>query len=442
MTDADARAETSPVEDPERSIFRVWDGHLARDAAIPSPDNVDWRVFDVLDPELWRRGAQNPFFDWMRANDPVHYTPDSLAGPYWSITRYDDILAVEKNHQQFSSDAHLGGIVVFDLEQDFMMPMFIAMDPPKHTQQRMTVQPIFAPANLRSFETLIRERTNYVLDSLPVGEAFDWVDKVSIELSTMMLATLFDFPFEDRRKLTRWSDVVTGGNNPDVCPGGEEQRRTELMECLQYFMGLWKARAESGEPGNDLVSMLAQGAATRDMPPMEFLGNLVLLIVGGNDTTRNSMTGSVYAMDKFTDQFALLKADQTLMPQFVSEILRWQSPLAHMRRTAVEDVELGGKTIRKGDKVVMWYVSGNRDEHVFERPDDIWIERPNLRQHLSFGHGIHRCVGGKLGEMQLRILWEELLKRYDRIEVLEEPERLPHSFVKGYTKMMVRLHPL
>jgi cytochrome P450 len=317
--------------------------------------------------------------------------------------------------------------------------MFIAMDPPKHDLQRKTVQSIVGPENLKSFETLIRSRTRKLFDDLPIGQPFDWVDKVSIELTSMMLATLFDFPFEDRRKLTRWSDVTTGRNNPDIV-SSEEQWRGELLECLGYFTNLWNQRVNAETKG-DLISMLAHGEHTRNMSPQEYLGNLLLLIVGGNDTTRNSMTGGIYAFNKWPEQFARLKADHALIPSAVSEIIRWQTPLAHMRRTALQDFELGGKTIRKGEKVLMWYASGNRDEAQFTKPNELWIERPRVRGHLSFGFGIHRCVGNRLAELQLQVLWEEILARWESIEVLEEPGRVPSSFVKGYTKMMVKVTP-
>jgi cytochrome P450 len=326
-----------------------------------------------------------------------------------------------------------------DQDEDFQLPMFIAMDPPKHDLQRKTVQSIVGPENLRSFEALIRSRTRELFDELPIGEPFDWVDKVSIELTTMMLATLFDFPFEDRRKLTRWSDVATGRNNPEIVTS-EEQWRGELLECLGYFTRLWNERVNT-EPKGDLVSMLAHGEHTRNMTPQEYLGNLLLLIVGGNDTTRNSMTGGVYAFNKWPEQWAKLKADPSLIPSAVSEIIRWQTPLAHMRRTALQDYELNGKTIRKGEKVLMWYASGNRDETQYHKPEVVNIERPMVRRHLSFGFGIHRCVGNRLAELQLQILWEEILARFDRIEVLAEPERIPSAFVKGYAAMPVRVYP-
>jgi len=210
------------------------------------------------------------------------------------------------------------------------------------------------------------------------------------------------------------------------------------MECLQYFMNLWQQRAEA-PPRNDLISMLAHGESTKNMPSQEFLGNLILLIVGGNDTTRNSITGSVYALSKFPEQMAKVRANPELIPNLVSETIRWQTPLAFMRRTALEDVELRGKLIKKHDKVVMWYVSGNRDDEVIAHPNDFDIERENVRRHLSFGFGIHRCVGNRLGEMQLRIVWEEILKRFDKIEVMGEPERVYSSFVKGYSSLPVRV---
>jgi len=252
-----------------------------------------------------------------------------------------------------------------------------------------------------------------------------------------MLATLFDFPLEDRRKLTRWSDVATANLDSGIIDS-EDQRRAELFECLEAFTKLWNDRVNS-EPSTDLISMLAHGESTRNMQPLEYLGNLILLIVGGNDTTRNSMTGGLYALNKFPEQYQKLRDNPDLIPNMVSEIIRWQTPLAFMRRTALEDVEMHGKTIKKGEKVLMWYVSGNRDETVIDRPNELIIDRPNARRHLSFGFGIHRCVGNRLAELQLTILWEEIMKRFQNIEVLSEPTRVHSSFVKGYARMMVRI---
>ncbi len=415
------------------------------DGAIRLEDEARARAYSTPladlnpgDPDLFRTNTHWPYFERLRAEDPVHWCKDSEFGSYWSVTRYQDIMAVDTNHQVFSSDAALGGITIRDAPKDLRRPSFIAMDQPKHDVQRKTVSPIVSPANLQVMEPIIRERVCRILDALPVGEEFDWVDKVSIELTTQMLATLFDFPWEDRRKLTRWSDIATSLPMPGGLVETEEARQAELMECLAYFTRLWNERVNEPMRG-DLISMMAHGEATRNMSPDEYLGNVILLIVGGNDTTRNSITGGLLALNQNPAEYDKLRANHDLISSMVPEIIRWQTPLAHMRRTALEDVELAGKTIKKGDKVVMWYVSGNRDATAIENADAFIIDRERPRQHLSFGFGIHRCVGNRLAELQLRIVWEEILKRWDRIEVMGEPRRVRSSFVKGYETLPVRI---
>lgn len=391
---------------------------------------------DVSRPELFQTDSHWDYFRRLRQEDPVHYCATSHFGPYWSITRFRDIMAIEANHEDFSS---ADGIVLADRPEDFQTVNFISMDPPKHDVQRKTVQGVVAPMNLAKLESTIRERAQRILDSLPVGEEFNWVDRVSIELTTQMLATIFDFPFEERRKLTYWSDMATSGELAGG-PTPEPVRRKALMECLEYFTKLRNERINQ-PPRPDLLSMLAHGKDTQDMPPMEFLGNLILLIVGGNDTTRNSISGGVYALNLNPGEYDKLRNDPDLIPNMVPEIIRWQTPLAYMRRTATRDLEFGGKTIRRGDKVAMWYVSGNRDEEVITDPDRFWIDRPNARHHLSFGFGVHRCMGNRLAEMQLRVLWEEIMQRFRFIEVTGEVERVQSSFVKGYVTLPVRVHP-
>jgi cytochrome P450 len=307
---------------------------------------------------------------------------------------------------------------------------------------RKSVQPVVAPKNLPNFESLIRARVCEILDHLPVGTPFNWVDAVSINLTTQMLATLFDFPFEERSKLTLWSDAFTAGV-PRRDVEARKAREDTMLECLHRFQELWHQRKANPTGGFDLLTLMQQDPTTENLVerPMEYLGNLSLLIVGGNDTTRNSITGGVLALNQNPDQYAKLRADHSLVDSMVPEIIRWQTPLTHMRRTALEDVELGGQTIRKGDKVVMWYISGNRDESVIERADDFIIDRTNPRHHVSFGFGIHRCMGNRLAEMQLRILWEEILKRFDNVEVVGPVQRVHSNFVRGYTDLPVVLHP-
>ncbi len=410
------------------------DGNLltlkaARDAVYAAP----LESLDPAQPALFAAEAFWPMFERLRAEDPIHYTADSTYGPYWSITKYNDIMAIDTNHQVFSSE---GGITIVEQQNaDGPLPMFIAMDPPKHDAQRKTVSPAVSPMNLAVLEPLIRQRAAAILDSLPIGEEFDWVDKVSMELTAMTLATLFDMPQEDRRLLTYWSDVVTaipGYGLVDTL----EQKLSIFVEYQNYFMGLWNQRVNA-PPAGDLISMLAHGEATRNMSPREYFGNVVLLTVGGNDTTRNTITGSVVALNQNPDQYAKLRANPSLIPSMVSETIRWQTPLAHMRRRCLQDFEIGGKTIRKGDKVVMWYVSGNRDETVIANPNAYIIDRERPRTHISFGFGIHRCVGNRLAELQLKVIWEEILARFPEIRVTGEPKRVPSTFVKGYESLPV-----
>ena len=408
------------------------------DAARHQAFSLPLAQIDVSDPHLFQNNTVGHYFERLRRDEPVHYCADSRFGAYWSVTRYKDIMQVEVNHQIYSSDAYEGGITIVDRARELKRPSFIAMDPPKHDEQRRTVSPIVAPANLALLEHTIRERVCQILDGLPRNEPFDWVQRVSIELTTQMLATLFDFPFEDRNLLTYWSDVATA----DIEAGGEiktEAQRFEVLgQCLAYFTRLWNERVNA-PPRNDLISMMAHSPATRNMEPKEFLGNLTLLIVGGNDTTRNSISGGLLALLENPGEFAKLRANPSLISSMVPEIIRWVTPLAHMRRTALADAELGGKQIKKGDKIVMWYLSGNRDADAIENPDQFIIDRARPRQHISFGFGIHRCVGNRLGELQLKIMWEEILKRFPVIELVGKPERTFSNFVHGFTALPIRI---
>lgn len=424
MTDI---SDTARVKDPDSQS--KW-SLVGRD-----PATIPLEEIDLSHPGIWQANEMHPFMARLREEDPVHFCADSAVGPYWSVTKFQDIMTVDTSHEIYSSEPTIG---ILDLYEEFTLPMFIAMDPPKHDEQRRIAQPVVAPANLKVLETLIRQRVCTILDSLPIGEEFDWVEKVSVELTTQMLATLFDFPFEERYKLTYWSDVTTAIPGAGVVDTHEE-RWEALQECLAYFTRLRDERINKAG-GNDLVSMLAHGEATRNMPPMEFLGNILLLIVGGNDTTRNSISGGVLALNEFPQEYDKLRNDPSLIPNMVSEIIRWQTPLAYMRRTALVDTQLRDKTIRAGDKVVMWYASGNRDEEAIENANQFIIDRDKARQHLSFGFGLHRCMGNRLAEMQLRILWEEISTRFHKVEVTGEPRRVYSSFVNGFTHLPVTLH--
>jgi len=414
-------------------------GDTHQSAARDKARSIPLADIDVSHPELFRTDSFWPYFDRLRQEDPVHYCKDSMFGPYWSVTKYNDIMDIETNHSVFSSAASLGGITVRDIAPDLRRESFIAMDQPRHSAQRKTVAPMFTPTHLDELAINIRKRSAECLDNLPKNDVFDWVDQVSIELTTQMLAVLFDFPWEDRRKLTRWSDVATTLPGPDGVVATEDERQIELLECATYFGKLWNERINQ-PPKSDLLSMMAHSEATRDMDPRNFLGNLILLIVGGNDTTRNTLSGSIYALSKNPDQYRKLRENPDLIDSFVPEVIRWQTPLAHMRRTALEDIEFRGKRFKKGDKVVMWYVSGNRDEEAIDEPERFVVGRPKARQHLAFGAGIHRCVGDRLAEMQLKILWEEILKRDLALEIAGPPVRLYSNFIRGIRSLPVVIH--
>jgi len=396
----------------------------------------DIDAVDVSEPSLYETDNWRPIFARLRSEAPVHYCADSPFGPYWSITRFEDIMAVDSNHQSFSS---IGGVSIGDRKPDFEAPNFISMDPPKHDVQRMSVTPAVAPMQLQKMEPLIRERVCQLLDDLPERTPFNWVDRVSVELTTQMLATLFDFPFEDRRKLTAWSDLATsseavGGALPD------EERRAGMFEMLNEFKQLWaERRLRDPEEHPDFITLMANDPRMQAMDDMEFMGNLILLIIGGNDTTRNSISGGVLGLSKTGGSFDQLLSDPSLVPGFVPEVIRWQTPLAHMRRIATEDVELQGQSIKAGDKVVMWYISGNRDESVINDPETLTVGRSQPRRHLSFGFGIHRCLGNRLAEMQLKVLWEEILKRFKAIDVVKSEVRVRSNFIHGISELEVEV---
>ncbi len=410
----------------------------AADLRVKEPE-ID--PIDVSRKELYAEDRWQEPFRQLRQHAPIQFVPESDFGPYWSVSTYKPIQHIEALPKLFSSQWDKGGIAISGdpaLFEQYNMrePMFIAMDPPQHTGPRRAVAPSFGPSEVAAMKAEVQQRTAELLDSLPIGESFDWVPKVSIELTTGMLAKLFDFPWEERHKLTEWSDY--GGDVELVKDSGNiELRLAKMQEMGAAFAALWQQRIAN--PGKDLVSIMLQSDAMKDMPPEEFIGNLILLIVGGNDTTRNSMSAYAYALSKYPDERAKLEADPSLIPNAVQELIRWQTPLSHMRRTVVEDTDMFGPLMKAGDKVVLWYLSANRDEEIFDDGEAIKVDRHNARRHLSFGYGIHRCVGARVAELQLHTLLEEMAKRRLRVNVLAEPERVPACFVHGYKHMQVEL---
>ena len=414
-------------------------------ATVVSESPAVANPLDVSRAELWSEDRWQEPMRQLRSESPIYYCEDSKFGPYWSVTTYKPIQHVEALPKIFSSSWQYGGITVAGdgidhlKEGEVPMPMFIAMDPPQHTAQRRTVAPAFGPSEIERMRADTQQRTSDLLDTLPVGETFDWVEKVSIELTTDMLAILFDFPWADRHKLTGWSDRL-GDIESFGTPEERQVRLATAYEMGAAFKELWDHKAKN--PGkHDLISIMLQSDAMSHMSHEEFMGNLILLIVGGNDTTRNSMSAYAYGLHCFPDERAKLEAnhDPELAVNAMHEIIRWQTPLAHMRRTAMEDTELFGQPIKARDKIALWYASANRDESVFPDGDRIIVDRENARRHLAFGYGIHRCVGARVAELQLTTLISEMQRRRLRVNVEAEPERVHASFVHGYRHMNVTL---
>jgi len=395
-------------------------------------------AFNVSDPELYRADSWRPYFERLRQEAPVHYCADSVHGPYWSISTYELIMQVELDFKAFSNQAKFGGIQLQDIAVDMNRPSFVSMDPPEHTGRRRAVSPMTRRSSLADMADMIRERTVSVLEGLPRGEVFDWVELVSTELTGMMLATMFDYPQERRLDLIHWSDVATtniNAKNPLVKT--EAERYGELEAMADAFAPLWRARI-NGE-GFDLITMLANSEATKGMDREEFIGTLFLLIVGGNDTTRNSMTGGLLALHENPEQLAKVRDNPDLVGNMVQEMIRVQTPVIHMRRTALMDTELADQQIKQGDKVALWYISANTDDAVFADPYKFDVTRDNARRHLSFGAGIHRCVGDRLAELQLRILWEEIIAHDIRVEVMGPGGRVYSNFIRAFSTLPVKI---
>lgn len=408
----------------------------------PDPYTLPLDQIDVSNPRLYRDDVADAYFTRLREEAPVHYCANSNYGPFWSLTRYADIVRVNAADDVFSCDYERGGHILgyqkLFRENGVDARMFQSTDAPKHTEQRKAIAPLVARASVKEMESLMRDLCCRILDDLPVGEAFDWVERFSIEMTTQVLARLFDFPWEQRRLLTRWSDVAVTEPGFGIVDTWD-QRRAELESCFTTFAGLWRERAGEA-PANDLLSLMIHSPGTKDLSPEEFLGNLINVIVGGNDTTRNSFTGGVVALNRYPDEYEKLRADPSLVETMVPEIIRWQTPISHMARTALEDTEVGGSVIKAGDRVALWYISGNRDESMIDDPTAFIIDRKKARQHLSFGFGAHHCVGYRVAELQLKVAWEEILRRFRHIEIVGDPVRTCSNVIHGYSALPVRLH--
>ena len=421
----------------QRVAADVVDEWLARNPETIPPPISRWDVgrMDVFNEDRWQ-----PIFRDMRAQAPINKVTGGVNGDYWNVSTYEAIQYVEAHPEIYSSSHLLGGISIVDppagMAHNVSLPMFIAMDRPDHTARRRTIVNAFTPAEMARRSAEIRERTERLLDTLPIGEQFDWVSRVSVELTTSMLAILFDFPREDSHLISYWSDWITTiavGQVPEILAG----RLNASQQMSEYFTRLWNERKNAKTPGSDLLSLMLNSDSLNAMSPQEFMGTMMLLVVGGNDTTRNTMSGLVLALDQFPEQRAKLEANPALAATTVAETIRYVSPVLHMRRTATVDTELFGHQIRQGDKVILWYGSANFDDSKFDQPEQYRVDRDNAGRHLAFGFGIHRCIGARLAEMQLRILIEEILARRLRVHVTGDLIRNGGPFMHALRKLEV-----
>ena len=394
--------------------------------------------FEVSANALYTEDTWREPFARLRADAPISWRPESPFGAYWSVVTHALVQEVELRHDVFSSRWDLGNITIAEAVNGEGFPNFIAQDPPIHTAQRRVIAPAFSPSQIIKLEGLVRARTEKLFAELPRGEEFDWVERVSLPLTLGMLCILFDMPFDEWRDLKRWSDWASSVSEDNLNEEHRVQFLVQMGEMLARFDRELDAR-RGQPPTDDLLSRMVHSEAMGNMEAMERIANIALLIVGGNDTTRNSMSGMVEAFDTYPAELARLRADPSLIPNAAQEIIRWQSPVTHMRRTALADTDLGGQRIRAGEKVVMWYISANRDETVFPDAERFDVGRDNARRHIGFGHGIHRCVGARLAEVQLQAVIDQIVKLPGRIVPQGKPTRLASPFLHGFTAMPVKI---
>jgi cytochrome P450 len=397
------------------------------------PETLPLALLDVSRPDRFQTNTHWPYFARLRRDEPVHLCRESPYGPYWSITRYDDILTVERDYPQFSS---AGNVIIGDIRPEFESTRaFITSDPPVHTRERQSVAPAVSRERVACLEGQTRANIGALLDGLPRKEPYNWARLVCNELTTQMIATLFDFPWQQRHRLPQWAEVVLTTPEAGALVTSWEERAEVLDQYRSTMLGILHSRGAEG-PRGDILSTLAHSPAMAAMAddPWRLIGTITLM-ASANEAARGALSAAAVAFHRFPCEWEKLRADRSLAANAAAEIVRWQTPISHMRRTATCDVDFLGKRIRKGERVVMWYCSANRDEMRFEDADQLQIERTNARGHLSFGAGVHRCLGRHVAEMQLRILLEEVLARFRRVELVAEPRRTASNFSAGYEEV-------
>ena len=399
---------------------------------------------DLGNPDLYVSGVPHEVFTWLRREDPVHWNPVTNGRGFWSITKYDDIVAISKNPEVFSSAREHGGHRIYDenivgtagMGAEKTDAPFISMDPLEHNRYRRMISPGFGPSRLKALEGQIHDRVCNILDRLGARKECEFVTEVAAELPIQVLAELLGIPQADRLKLFDWSNSMIAEDDPELRKGPEETA-ADVRAMIEYSGRLWEERVAN--PGPDLISMLIHPDADGEVMSKErYLGTFILLVAAGNETTRNSISGGLITLARFPEQRQRLADNPALYGTAAAEIIRYVSPIMHMRRTAIADSVVRGKTIRRGDKVIMWYVSANRDEQIFTSPFGFDLTRAEATQ-LGFGVGQHFCLGARLAELQLRIFFTEFLRRYPNSEPSGPIRRMRSNFVAGIKEMPVRL---
>jgi linalool 8-monooxygenase len=400
---------------------------------------------DLKNPDVYCDGIPHEVFARLRREAPVAWNPEYDGRGFWAVTRYEDIVAVSKRPEVFSSDRKHGGHRMFDENvtgvagvgaEKTEAPM-ISLDPPEHNQYRRMVSPGFAPRRVRQLEDRIRERVVAILNHLNDADTCDFVTDIAAELPIQMLAELLGIPQEDRSMLFQWSNALIAEDDAEYRPSPEALAE-KIAAMAEYALGLWRDRLES--PGDDLISMLVHSRIDGEaMTPERYIGTFILLVAAGNETTRNSLSGGFLALADHPAEKQRLIADPSLLGSAASEIVRWVSPVMHMRRTAIEPAQIGDQSIRAGDKVILWYCSGNRDEAIFADPNRFDVARAEP-PHIGFGTGQHFCLGARLAEVQIRTFYEEFLRRYPDARPCGAVQRMRSNFVVGYKSIPTRLH--
>jgi len=392
-------------------------------------------------------------FDTLRREDPVHWNPEpSPNHGFWAVTRYEDIWEVDRDPETYTSEKFVNLEEVDDDLQDIRRSL-LETDGPRHTSLRKLIAKEFTPRSLKNYEAFLRELTkNTIETALSSGDQFDFVESISADFPIQVLARLLDVPPEDTPQLIAWGNEFVGNTDPDFAkvradtPESDQYRHLPfrsptVQEVWDYGNDLRDQRV--GGEGTDLISILANRMPDDGIPlsQQDFNMYFTLLVIAGNETTRHAISNIMLGLMEQRDQLAALQENPELVAPALEEFLRYASPVYHFRRTATRDAELAGKQIKEGDKVVMWFASGNRDDSVFENPYKIDITRKNV-DHMTFGKGSpHLCLGNNLARMEIRLMFEELLPRLADIQLAGDVKRVRSNFVNGIKAFPVKVTP-